>query len=103
MSFVNVHPDLLATTAGELAGAGSALDAQNTAAAAPTGGLVPAAADEVSAMTAQHFIAQAQAYQAISAQAAELHNRFVAMLNSDARLYADTEGINAVSAGLDGA
>lgn len=102
MSFVNVRPEILTTAAGELAGAGSALDAQNSAAATPTAGLVPAAADEVSAATAGHFTAQAQAYQAASAQAAALHNRFVAMLNSDAHLYADAEGLNAAGAGLGG-
>lgn len=102
MSFVTVQPETLTTTADELAGAGAALHAQNAAAAAPTTGVVPAAADEVSAVTAGHFTAQAQAYQAVSAQAAALHNRFVAMLSSDAHSYADTEGLNAAGAGLDG-
>jgi hypothetical protein len=102
MSFVSVQPEILTTTAGELAGAGSALSAQNTAAAAPTTGLVPAAADEVSAATAGYFVAQAQAYQAVSAQAAAIHNRVVSMLTTDAHSYADTEGLNAAGAGLDG-
>ena len=39
------------------------------AAAAPTTGVVPAAADEVSALTAAQFAAHAQLYQAIGAQA----------------------------------
>ena len=49
------------------------LSAQNAAAAAPTTGVVPAAADEVSALTATQFAAHAQMYQAVSAQATTIH------------------------------
>ena len=59
MSFVQAHPDSLAAAAGTLQGIGSALSAQNAAAAAPTTGVVPAAADEVSALTAAQFAAHA--------------------------------------------
>ena len=50
MSFVTTQPEALAAAAGSLQGIGSALSAQNAAAAAPTTGVVPAAADEVSAL-----------------------------------------------------
>ena len=51
MSFVTTQPEALAAAAGTLQGIGSAMSAQNAAAAAPTAGVVPAAADEVSALT----------------------------------------------------
>ena len=56
------------------------MTAQNAAAAAPTTGVVPAAADEVSALTAAQFAAHAQMYQAVSAQAAAIHEMFVTRL-----------------------
>ncbi|MGH3849334.1 MAG: PE family protein, partial [Pseudonocardiaceae bacterium] len=52
MSFVTTHPEALALAAGQLQGIGTAMAAQNAAAAAPTTGVVPAAADAVSAMQA---------------------------------------------------
>ncbi|BCO35566.1 PE family protein [Mycobacterium heckeshornense] len=103
MSFVSVQPDMLVTVAGDLASTGSALSAQNAAAASPTVGMVPAAADEVSALTAAHFTAHAQSYQAVSAQAAAIHDQFVAVLTSNAHSYADTEAANATAAALGGA
>ena len=51
MSFVSGQPQALTAAAGTLRGIGSAMSAQNAAAAAPTTGVVPAAADEVSALT----------------------------------------------------
>jgi hypothetical protein len=51
MSFVTTQPGLLAARADDLAGIGSTMNAQNVAAVAPTTGVVPAAADEVSALT----------------------------------------------------
>ncbi len=102
MSFVTIQPELLITAAGNLASSGSALSAQNAAAAAPTVGLVPAAADEVSALTAAHFATHAQSYQAVSAQAEAIHDQFVAMLTSSAHSYADTETANVITASLGG-
>ena len=49
MSFVSTQPEALTAAAGSLQGIGSAMSAQNAAVAAPTTGVVPAAADEVSA------------------------------------------------------
>jgi PE family len=70
-----------------LQGIGSAVSAGNAAAAGPTAGVVPAAADEVSALTA----AQAQMYQDFSAHAAAIHERFVTTLATSARSYLATE------------
>ena len=55
------------------------------------GGAQPAAADEVSALTAAQFAAHAQLYQAVSAQAAAIHEAFVNTLGTSAGSYAATE------------
>ena len=99
MSFVSTQPEDLAAAAGNLQGIGSAVTAQNAAAAAPTTGVMPAAADEVSALTAAQFAAQAQMYQAVSAQAAVIHDMFVSTLDDSAGSYAATEAANAVATG----
>jgi PE family len=98
MSFVTTHPEMLASAAGELQSIGSAVAAGNTAAAAPTTGVVPAAADEVSALTAAQFAAHAEMYQAIGAQATAIHELFVNTLGTSAGSYAATEAANAVAA-----
>jgi hypothetical protein len=99
MSFLSTQPEGLTAAAGNLQGIGSAVTTQNAAAAAPTTGVVPAAADEVSALTALQFAAHAQTYQAISAQAAAIHDMFVSTLGGSAGCYAATEAANAVATG----
>ena len=99
MSFVTTQPEQMAAAAGELAGIGSQMSAQNAAAATPTTGVIPAAADEVSALTAAQFAAHAQAYQAMSAQAAAIHEMFVNTLGTSAGSYAATEAANAAATG----
>ena len=97
MSFVTTQPEALTTAAGTLQGLGSAMAAQNAAAAAPTTGVVPAAADEVSAETAAQFAAHASLYQAVSAQATAIDELFVATLGTSAGSYAATEAANAAA------
>ena len=99
MSFVSIVPELLSTAAENLQSVGARLQAQNTAAAAPTTALIPPAADEVSALTAMQFAAHAYAYQAVSAQASAIHQMFVTMLAAGADSYASTEAANAVATG----
>jgi hypothetical protein len=99
MSFVTTQPEALAAAAGALQGIGSAMSAQNAAAAAPTTGVVPAAADEVSALTAAQFGAHAQVYQAVGAQAAAVHEMFVTTLGTSSGSYAATEAANAIAVG----
>ncbi|WP_025738461.1 PE family protein [Mycobacterium genavense] len=99
MSFVTTQPEALAAAAATLSGIGSALSAQNAAAAAPTTGVVPAAADEVSALTAAQFAAHAQMYQVVSAQAMAIHEEFVKTLAMSSGSYAATEAANAAAAG----
>jgi hypothetical protein len=95
---MTTQPALLTEAAGNLTGIGSAMNTENSAAAAPTTGVIPAAADEVSALTAAQFAVHAQTYQAMSAQAAAIHDMFVHTLLTSAGSYAATEAANAVAA-----
>jgi hypothetical protein len=95
MSFVTALPAMLASAAGELQSIGCAVAAGNCAAAAPTTGVVPAAADEVSALTAAHFAAHGVLYQELSAQATAIHQLFVTTLGTSACSYAVSEAANA--------
>ena len=98
MSFVTTHPEALLSAAGDLQNIGAAVAAGNTAAAAPTTGVVPAAADEVSALTAAQFAAHAALYQELSAQATAIHELFVSTLGTSAGSYAAAEVANAAAA-----
>jgi hypothetical protein len=49
-------------------------------------------------LTAMQFAAHAQMYQAVSSQAAALHQMFVTVLQTSAGSYATTEAANAVAA-----
>ena len=98
MSFVTTQPTELTAAAENLQGVGSSLAAQNVTAAVPTTGVLPAAADEVSALTAAQFATHAEMYQAISAQAAAIHDMFVNALGVSAGSYAATEAANAIAA-----
>ena len=99
MSYVTTHPEMLSAAAGNLQDIGAAVSAGNAAAAAPTTGVLPAAADEVSALTAAQFAAHAQMYQDFSAQAAAIHEQFVATLATSAGSYLATEAANAAATG----
>jgi PE family len=99
MSFVTAQPELLMSAAGALQGIGSAMNAQNAAAAEPTTGVIPAAADEVSSLTAIQFAAHAAMYQAVGAQAARIHDMFVTTLRASAGSYAGAEAANAAAVG----
>jgi hypothetical protein len=95
--FLITQPEALTAAAGNLAGIGSAISAVNVSEAAPTTGLIPAAADEVSALTAAAFAAHGALYQAVSAQAAAIHQMFVSTLQASAGSYAATEAANATA------
>jgi hypothetical protein len=99
MQFVTTHPEALTAAATSLAGIGTTMSAQNAAVAAPTTQLIPAATDEVSALTATQFVVHAQMYQAISAQAEAIHQLFVNTLGASAASYVITEAANAAAAG----
>lgn len=97
MSFVNTQPEALNMAANDLQSIGSSVSAANAGAASPTTGVVPAAADPVSALTAAQFAVHAQMYQQISAQAHAIHEQFVAVLATSAESYAATEAANAAA------
>jgi hypothetical protein len=97
MIFVTAQPESLAAAASRLQAIGTALAAQHAATATPMTGVVPAAADEVSLVTAAKFATHAQLFQALSAQAAAMHEMFVATLQTSAGSYAATEASNAAA------
>ena len=99
MSFVVTQPETLATAARDLHAVSSAMAANNAAAATPTTGVVPAVADEVSALTAAQFVMHAQMYRRVSARAAAVHEVFTTTLAVSAGSYAATEAANAIAAG----
>ena len=95
MSFLIAAPEYVAAAASDLANLGSTIRDANSAAALPTASVLAAGADEVSASIAALFGAHAQAYQALSAQAAAFHSQFVQLMNGGAASYASTEAANA--------
>jgi hypothetical protein len=98
MVFVTAQPESLAAAASRLHAIGSTLAAENAATATPMSAVVPAAADEVSLFTAARFATHAQTFQALSAQAAAMHEAFVSTLQASAGSYAATEAANAAAA-----
>jgi len=95
VSFVSVEPEGVSSAAGNLESIGSTLNVANSAAAAPTAGLQPAAADQVSAAVTAAFAQHAQDYQFIGAQVSAFHDQFVGTLNAGVAQYATTEVDNA--------
>ncbi|MHA7650452.1 PPE family protein, SVP subgroup [Mycobacterium sp. ML4] len=99
MSFLTAQTQELAAAAGKLQTVGAQQAAQNAAAAAPTtGGVIPAAADEVSALQASLFAAYGALYQQVSAEATALYDAFVNTLGVSAQTYAATEVANSAAA-----
>lgn len=98
MSFVTAYPEVLAAAASNLQSIGTALNAANAAAAAPTTGVVPAAVDEVSMLTAAQFATHAARFQELHAKAAQIQAALSATLATSAGSYAETEAANAAAA-----
>lgn len=90
MSFVITQPELITAAAHDLADLG-----WSAATAGPTPGIVPAAADEVSALTAVQFATHALMYRAVATEAAAIHHQFMATLGASADRYAATDEANA--------
>jgi hypothetical protein len=74
------------------------MSAANSAAAGPTSGVIPAAADQVSALTAAQFATHAGHYEAAATAAAAIHASLVSTLQANATSYAVTEATNAIAA-----
>lgn len=95
MSYVIAAPEYVAAAATDLANIGSAISDANTAAVIPTtGAFLPAGTDAVSTELAALFGAHAEAFQALSAQAAAFHDQFVQLMNLGSQSYAVTEAAN---------
>jgi hypothetical protein len=99
MSFLIAQPEVLAVAADQLLSINTAVGAGCSAAAAPTAGLVPAAADLVSVLTAAQFSWHANSFQEISAQAAMVRERLATTLGISAGSYAVTEAANVAAVG----
>jgi PE family/PPE-SVP subfamily C-terminal region len=99
MSFVTAQSPALMAAANQLQHLGTAMAAQNTAAAAPTSDVVPAAADGVSAMQAMQFSAYGTWYQQVSQQAEAIHQMLVNTLGSNAGSYGEAESANQANTG----
>jgi PE family/PPE-SVP subfamily C-terminal region len=99
MSFVTTQPEALTAAASTLQTLGTSMAAQNGAAAAPTAGVAPAAADPVSALQAAQFSAYGTWYQQVSAQAATIHQMLVDTLGTSAGSYGETEAANQTATG----
>jgi PE family protein len=99
MLFVTTQPAMLIAAATDLQGVGAAMTSQNAAAATLTTGVIPAAADEVSALTATQFASHAAIYQAVSAIAMQVHEALVSTLDISAGSYAVTEAANVIATG----
>jgi hypothetical protein len=95
MSNLITAPETLASTAAEVQGIGSAINAARANAAGQTTGLVAAAEDEVSAAIANLFGVYGQEYQAALSQAASFHNQFTQALAAAASAYTQAEAANA--------
>jgi PE family/PPE-SVP subfamily C-terminal region len=99
MSFVTAQSPALMAAATRLQHLGTAMAAQNTAAATPTTGVAPAAADPVSALQAMQFSAYGTWYQQVSQQAQAIHQALVNTLGSSAGSYGETESANQAATG----
>lgn len=95
MSAVTAVPELIARAATDLTTIASTLDAAHLAAAAPTGSVLPAAADEVSAGIAQLFARHGQEYQGLAGKVEQYQQQFVQHLTSAAGAYGTAEAANA--------
>jgi hypothetical protein len=94
-SHLNAAPEALASASAGLSGVGEAIKEATSVAAPSTTSIVPAAADEVSAAITRLFGTYGQHFQALSAQTAAFHARFVHLLSSGGAAYAAAEAANA--------
>ena len=101
MTELLVDPQIVTTVAADIDGIGSTIKAATAAAAAPTSGVLAAAADEVSAAIANLFGAHGQEFQAVVNQVEAYQTQFQQTLTAAANAYVQTE--TAAVAALQGA
>jgi len=102
MTSVFVQPQLISSAVADVTGIGSAISAAGASAAGATTGLQAAAADEVSAATANLFGAYAREYQAVIKQAGTFHDAFAQALAAAANAYTETESAASNALGATG-
>ncbi len=95
MSYLLTRPELLGSTAADVEGIGSAIDAAGALAAPLTTGVAPAAQDEVSGAIAKLFGMYGEQYQALLSQGALFHGQFSRALAVAAQTYGQAEAANA--------
>lgn len=95
MSYVVALPEVMSAAATDVASIGSVVATASQGVAGATTTVLAAAEDEVSAAIAALFSAHGQDYQALSAQLAVFHERFVQALTGAAKGYAAAELANA--------
>ncbi|WP_264917398.1 PE family protein, partial [Mycobacterium kiyosense] len=93
-SHVVAAPEALEAVSAKLAGIGAAVRSAAASAAPATVGLVPAAADEVSAAVSNFFGDFAREFQTLDAQVGLAHERFVSTMSASAAAYAGAEAVN---------
>ncbi|MEB3032662.1 PPE family protein, SVP subgroup [[Mycobacterium] nativiensis] len=103
MSFVKALPEAMTSAAGQLAGIGEALTAENGAALAPTTVIAPAGTDPISQLQSALFATYGSLYQSISDQAAAVHQQLVQVLGQNAGAYSSAEATNQGTTSLDAA
>lgn len=98
MSFVRTLPEHLTAASSTLQSLGAAMNVGSAAAAGPITGVIPAAIDEVSILTAAQFASHGQRFQELSAQASRIQAMIAANLATNGAGYAETEAANAALA-----
>lgn len=97
MSYVVALPEMVSAASVDVASIGSLVTTANQGVAEATTGVLAAAEDEVSGAIAALFSAHGRGYQALSAQVASFHERFVQTLTRAAGAYAAAEAANALN------
>jgi PE family len=99
MPFLRAQPEMLDAAAVELHAINATVREESSVAAMPTTGVVPAAADAVSLLTAAQFSMHAKFFHAISAEAAAVRAQLATTLAISAGSYAATESANTSAVG----
>lgn len=94
MSYLSTQPEVLNAVSREMANINFAVQEGNSAFAGPTTGVLPAAADMVSMLTAAQFSWHAKFFHEINAEAVALREQMATMLGISADSYAATEVAN---------
>lgn len=86
---MSTHPESLLAALAQLQATGASMAAANASVSVPVTGIAPAGAEEISAITAAQFALHGANYQAMSAQAAAMHELFVGILSAGAKAAPD--------------